>query len=158
MAVDFNKFDKLVNQEQLKKDIEKASEQSFDDVPEGTYIVSIENMEIKETNAGDKLMLAMAFKIKETLDAPKKQNGRFIFMNRVIYGNKVSDRWNDGIAIHGVLGWLKDLGELDFKSYAQFAKDINELFEELKDSIELEINYSPDEFYPVSITEVFDID
>lgn len=158
MAVDFNKFDKLVNQEQLKKDIEKASEVSFDEVPEGEYIVSIENMEVKETKAGDKLMLAMAFKIKETIDAPKKQNGRFIFMNRVIYGNKVSDRWNDGVAINGVLGWLKDLGEIEFKSYSQFANDIEELFEELQDSVELQINYSPDDFYPVSIGEVFDLD
>ena len=157
MAVDFNKFDKLVNQEQLKKDIEKASEQTFDDVPEGEYIVSIENMEVKETNARDKLMISFAFKIKETLDAPKKQNGRFIFMNRVIYGNKVSDRWNDGVAIHGVLGWLKDLGEIEFKSYTQFAHDIEELFEELQDSVELQISYSPDEFYPVSIIEVFDL-
>ena len=157
MAVDFNKFDKLVNQEQLKKDIEKASEVSFDDVPEGEYIVSLENMEVKETKAGDKLMLAIAFKIKETIDAPKKQNGRYIFMNRVIYGNKVSDHWNDGVAINGVLGWLKDLGEIEFKSYSQFANDIEELFEELKDSVEIQISYSPDEFYPVSITEVFDL-
>ncbi len=159
MAVDFKKFDKLVNNDQLKKDIEKASEVSYEDVPEGEYLVSLENLEVKETKAGDKLMLAAAFKIKETIDAPNKQNNRWIFFNRVIYGNKVTERWNDGVAIKGVLTWLEELSgtRFEFKSYSQLANDVEELFEDMKDSTEIQINYSPDEFNPVSITEVFDI-
>lgn len=159
MAVDFNKFDQLVDQAKLKNEVENASTPEFDEVPKGIYIVSIENMEIKETKAKDKLMFSISCKITETVDAPKKQDNRWIFFNRVIYGNKVTERWNDGIAIKGILTWIEALTDeqLEFRNYSQLAADVEELFEDIKDSIEIQVKYDSTAFNPIVIQEVFDI-
>ena len=158
--MDFDKFDKLVDQKKLQNEADPANDVEYDDVPKGTYIISIQRMEVKETNAKDKLMFSVQCKIVETLDASKKQDNRWIFFNRVIYGNRVTERWNDGRAIKGVLTWLEELTDvkLDFKSYSTFADDVEDLFEDVvKDKIEVQIKYDPEAFNPISIQEVFDI-
>ena len=153
---DFNKFDQMVDNKKIKEDIENAV--SYDEVPKGKYVIGIENMEIKPTKAGDKLMFALQAKIRKTIDAPKKQDGRYIFFNRVICGNKVSDNWNDGVAIKGIITWLDELGEeIDFENYTQFAEDVHEIYEAVSDDIEVEITYDPDKFNPIKIEEVYDL-
>ena len=97
--MDFDKFDKMIDNEELQQQMEAAPE--FDDVPKGTYMAVIDKMEIKETKNKDKLMFAVQLGITETIDAPKKQDKRKLFFNRVICGNKTTERWNDGVAIKG---------------------------------------------------------
>lgn len=160
MSVDFAKFDKLVNQKEINAQMNAAVE--FDDVPAGTYRCSIEKMEIKATKANDKLMFAVQLKIKDTLDAPKKQNNRYIFFNRVIYGNKNTDKWNDGIAIKGVISWISKLltdddDPLAFKNYSQFAEDVLDIYQDICPKIEVDIKYDPEAFNPVTITDVTDL-
>ena len=160
MSVDFAKFDKLVNQKDIKAQMDVAPE--YDDVPEGSYRCSIEKMEIKPTKAGDKLMFAIQLKIKETLNAPKKQDKRYIFWNRVICGNTSKENWNDGIAIKGVISWVNKLlpeGDegLAFESYAQFAEEILDIYQDICGSIEIDVNYKPDAFNPITITDVIDL-
>lgn len=46
MAVDFSALDREVDQEQLRKDVEEAKNNSGD-IPKGTYIVGIDKMEIR---------------------------------------------------------------------------------------------------------------
>jgi len=158
MSVDFSKFDKLVNQKELKMQMEAAPE--FDDVPKGTYLCDIDKMEVKSTKAGDKLMLAVQFSIVDTIDAPKKQNKRKIFFNRVICGNKSTERWNDGIAIKGVISWIEKLLDdgdtIEFKNYSQFAEEVLDIYQDICPQITLKVEYDPDAFNPVSIVEVFD--
>lgn len=160
MSVDFAKFDKLVNQKELKAQMNAAPE--FDDVPKGVYKCSIEKMEIKSTKAQDKLMFAVQLKIKETLDAPKNQNNRYIFFNRVICGNKSTDKWNDGVAIKGVISWIgklltEDDDDLEFKNYSQFAEDVLDIYQDICPHVEVDVKYDPDAFNPVTITDVTDI-
>lgn len=153
MAVDFSKFDDAVNTEELQKEVEAAQE--FADVPDGEYIVSIEKMEIKLTKAGDKLMFAVQMKIKED-----EQKGRNIFFNRVVGGNKNSDKWNDGKAIKSVITWLEKLETEtmpEFINYADFAECILDIFQEVQGSIEVEVDYAAKKFNPVTINEVYDI-
>ena len=156
--VDFDKFDKMVDQTALKNQMEAAPE--FDDVPKGTYMTDIEKMEIKPTKAGDKLMFAVQLGITETIDAPKKQDKRKLFFNRVICGNKTTERWNDGVAIKGVISWVENLLDeddiIEFKNYSQFADEILDIYQDICPSVSLKINYDPDAFNPVSIVEVFD--
>ena len=90
MAVDFSAFDKKVDLDALQEEVKNADLSSFEDVPDGTYIVGFDKMEIKPTKAKDKLMFAVQCKIKE---GPHK--GRLLFFNRVISGNKTSEKWND---------------------------------------------------------------
>ena len=156
--MDFNKFDKMVNKEELKKQMETASE--YDDVPKGIYMTTIDKMEIKPTKAEDKLMFAVQMSIIETIEAPKKQDKRKIFFNRVICGNKITERWNDGVAIKGVISWLEKLLDeddtLEFRNYSQFAEEILDIYQDICPNIELKIDYDPDAFNSIDILEVFD--
>lgn len=155
MAIDFSAFDNNVDTEQLAQDVANAPAQEFDEVPDGTYIVGFEAMEIKLTKAGDKLMFAVQCKIKEG-----DQKGRMIFFNRVISGNKNTENWNDGRAIKSVITWLEKLETEtvpEFFNYQDFADCVLDIFQEVKDVVEAEVEYKADNFNPISIKEVFDV-
>lgn len=156
--MDFGKFDALVNNDALKKQMEAAPE--YDDVPKGLYMCNIDKMEIKPTKAGDKLMFAVQLGITETISAPKKQDKRKIFFNRVICGNKVTDKWNDGVAIKGVISWVEKLLDegdtLEFRNYSQFASEILDIFQDICPQVSVKVQYDPDAFNPVTIESVID--
>lgn len=155
MAIDFSAFDQNVDVEQLAKDVANEPAAEFDEVPNGKYIVSFEAMEIKLTKAGDKLMFAVQCKIKEG-----DQKGRMIFFNRVISGNKSTEKWNDGKAIKSVITWLEKLGTEtvpEFFNYQDFADCVLDIFQEVKDAVEAEVEYKADAFNLISIKEVFDL-
>lgn len=158
IKMDFDKFDKMVNNEEIKKQMEVAPE--YDDVPKGIYMAVIDKMEIKPTKAQDKLMFAVQLGITETIEAPKKQDKRKLFFNRVICGNKTTERWNDGVAIKGVISWVEKLLDeddpIEFKNYSQFADEILDIYQDICPQVVLKIDYDPDAFNPVSILEVFD--
>lgn len=155
MAVDFSVFDNKVDLNALQKEVEESKGSDFDEVPNGTYIVGIEKMELTLTKAESKPMFAVQFKIKEG-----EQKGRMIFFNRVVGGNKSSDKWNDGKAIKSVITWLEKLETKvvpEFYNYSDFADCILDIFQEVQNTIELEVEYGAKKFNPVTITEVFDI-
>lgn len=155
MAIDFSVFDQNVDVEQLANDVANAPDTEFEEVPDGKYIVSIEAMEIKLTKAQDKLMFAVQCKIKEG-----SQKGRMIFFNRVISGNKNTEKWNDGKAIKSVITWLEKLETEtvpEFFNYQDFADCVLDIFQEVKDAVEVEVEYKSDNFNPISIKEVFDL-
>lgn len=155
---DFDKFDKMINKDELQKQMDAAPE--FDDVPKGTYICNIENMEVKPTKKQDKLMLAVQMGIIETVEAPKKQDKRKIFMNRTICGNKSTEKWNDGVAIKGVITWLEKLLDdgdtIEFTSYTDFADEVLDIFQSVCPKIEVKVDYDPDGFNTIDIVEVYD--
>lgn len=155
MAIDFAKFEDAVDTKALQEEVNNAKADEFDDLSAGTYVVTIEKMEIKETNAGDKLMFAVQCKITEG-----EQKGRMIFFNRVITGNKTSDKWNDGKAIKSVVTWLDKLETEtvpEFINYGDFAECVLDIFQEVQGAIELEVEYDGKKFNPISIKQVFDI-
>lgn len=157
MAVDFSAFDEKVDLTALQKEVDEAPDTDFADVPDGVYIVSIEKMEIKQTKAKDKLMFAVQCKIKEG-----DQQGRMIFFNRVISGNKTTEKWNDGRAIKSVCTWVNELLSEDddpvvFVNYTDFAVQILEVFQSIQGAIELEVKYAANAFNPITINEVFDL-
>ena len=153
MAIDFSAFDNKVNLSELQKEVQEAKDTEYVDVPDGTYVVSIEKMEIKLTNAKDKLMFAVQCKIKEG-----EQKGRMIFFNRVISGNS-SPKWTDGQAIKSVCTWLDKLETEtvpEFINYADFADCVLDIFQEVQGKIEMEVEYAAKKFNPITIIEVFD--
>lgn len=149
--MDFSKFDNAINQDELAKQLEEAKnnpQQSDKEVPEGNYTVKIEKMEVGATKDG-RPMFKVQCRILE---------GEFkkwcLFMNRVIYGTK-----NDANMIQSVIGWLWRLEsgiDVEFKSYTQFSELVLDIFEEVADSVELDVYYDPDAFNSISIEEVFD--
>lgn len=153
MAIDFDKFNQAVDTAALQEDVNNAPE--FEDVPDGTYVVTIEKMEIKETKDGKKLMFAVQCKIVEGDHAK-----RLIFFNRTITGNKNTETWNDGKAIKSVITWLNKLEtetEPEFINYADFAECVLDIFQEVQGSVELEVEYKADTFNPITIKEVYDV-
>jgi hypothetical protein len=148
MAVDFSKIDEAVDLQGLQKDVED-SKNNFSDVPKGTYIVSIEKMEIGETK-DHRPMFKMQCKIKEG-----EFKNRNLFMNRVIYGTK-----NDGSMIQSVLTLLEKLQTVtvpEFTGYNAFVDNVLDIYEEIQGKVELEVEYDADAFNSISIKEVYDL-
>ena len=149
--MDFTKFDNAINEAELAKQLQEAKnnpQQSDRQVPKGSYTVKIEKMELAATKDG-RPMFKVQCRILE---------GEFkkwcVFMNRVIYGTK-----NDANMITSVIGWLEKLEagiDLEFKNYSQFNDLVLDIFEEVADAVELDIEYDPDAFNTISIKEVFD--
>mgnify|MGYP001058116998 CR=1 FL=1 len=78
--MDFSKFDKNVDLEGLKKDIDEAKEgnQTFKEVPLGTYEVKVTKLELTVSKS-EKPMIAGRFKIIEG-----EFKGQYLFMNQVV--------------------------------------------------------------------------
>jgi len=154
--MDFSKFDKEVDLNQLKKDAAEAEQNGgFGDFPEiekGTYVGKIEKMEVGQTKDG-RPMLKVQFRITE---------GEFekscLFMNRVLYGTK-----NDANMIASAVGWLKTLepsdevGAIIFESYSQFAELVLDIMEDIDGELEYEVEYDPKAFNNITINEVFEV-
>lgn len=150
--MNFDKFDKLINADELNKAITEAKnnpQSTTKEIPAGDYTVKIEKMELGATKDG-RPMFKVQCRIKD---------GEFkkwcLFMNRVIYGTK-----NDANMIASVVGWLEKLETEtvpEFKSYSQFADCVLDIFEEVADAVELDVYYDPEEFNSITINEIYDI-
>ena len=164
--MDFSKFDNAVSNETMKQ-IEEAKKNapqggSLGDLPAGEYTVKIENMELGSTKDG-RPMFKVQCRIIEAIEGyPEaeeylshfKAKKPCMFMNRVIYGTK-----NDANMIASVIGWLEKLEtetQPEFKNYSQFAENVLDIFEEVADAIELDVEYDHKSFNSNSIIEVFD--
>lgn len=158
--MDFSKFDKQVNLDQLKEDAKEAAANGgggYPEIEDGTYIGKFEKLELGETKDGRPMFKAM-FRITEG-----NHKKSCLFMNRVIYGTK-----NDASMIGSVSGFLAKLEAVDvdgeridtsFDSYSQFDEMIMDIAEAIDDmGLEYEVEYEKDAFNNISITDVFDAD
>ena len=148
MAVDFSALDKEIDQEQLRKDVAEAKNNSGD-IPKGTDIVGIDNMEIRETKDHRPMFFIQA-RVREG-----EYKNHCVFMNRVIYGTK-----NDGNMIQSVITLLDKLETEtipEFNGYQDFVEVVADIYEEIQGKVECEIDYDKDAFNSISIKEVFDI-
>lgn len=166
--MDFSKFDKTINAQEMAKQLEEAKNNAPQgeslETPAGPYIAKIEKMEIGLTKTDKRPMFKVMLRVIEAGDEAGtevveylkhfKNKKPCLFMNRVIYGTK-----NDANMINSVIGWLEKLDsgiEVKFENYTQFADLVLDIFEEVADAIELDVNYDPDAFNSISIEEVFD--
>lgn len=144
--MDFSKFDKKVDLEGLKKDIEDSANNDYKEVPHGNYEVAITKLELKESKKGDP-MVAVWFKI---LDGEYK--GSLIFMNQVI---------TRGFQIHIVDDFLRSLEtdvDIVFESYSQYADMLADVFEAVEGNLEFALKYGEKKgFNTFEITEVFEV-
>lgn len=167
--MDFSKFDSMINEAELSKQLEEAKNNAPQgdslETPAGNYIAKIEKMEVGATKDG-RPMFKVQLRVIEagTNDTDEvneylkhfKNKKPCLFMNRVIYGTK-----NDANMIQSVIGWLQKLEPsvtVEFKNYSQFADLVLDIFEEVADAVELDVEYDPNDFNSISIEEVFDAD
>ena len=154
MAIDFDKINRSVDLEGLRKDVENASENGtgdFPTIPAGKYEVALVSLEIKGTKKDNRPMLAASFKIL----SGEYKNQR-LFMNRVIYGTK-----NDGNMIKSAVGWLNTLEsgvDVAFHDYKQFADFVLDVAEAIDGKLEYAVEYDDDQFNSIKIVEVFDVE
>ena len=152
MAIDFDKINRSVDLEGLRKGVENASDNGtgdFPTIPAGKYEVALVSLEIKGTKKDNRPMLAASFKIL----SGEYKNQR-LFMNRVIYGTK-----DDGRMIKSAVGWLNTLDsgvDVAFQDYKQFADLVMDVAEAIDGKIEYAVEYDDSQFNSIKITEVFD--
>lgn len=149
--MDFSKYNQ--NLSDLQQDIIAAEESSrkFEPIPSGKYEVSIDRLEMKETKAGNALMLSAMMTI---LEGPCKN--RKMFFNQML---------NTGFGIHKSNEFLRSLGTgekvefVDFNKYNDMIKAIE--FTIHNTGLEYEIEYTRTEkdgraYDNYKITEVFE--
>lgn len=145
--MDFSKFDKQVDLEGLKKDIEDSASGDFDEVPLGTYEVAITKLELSESKKGDP-MVKVWFKI-----VSGDYKGRLIFMNQVI---------TRGFQIHIVDEFLRSLDsgiDIHFDSYSQYNELLMDVFEAIDGNFEFALKYGENKgFNTFEITDIFELD
>ena len=147
MAVNFDDIDKNLDLKAIDEQVKQAKENSVE-VPKGTYICSVEKMEIGTTKDG-RPMFKLQCRIKEG-----SQKNRCLFMNRVIYGTK-----NDGSMIQSVQTVLAKFTENvpQFTGYNDFADAVCDLYEDVQGKTEVEVDYDEKAFNSISIKEVYDL-
>ena len=154
MAIDFDKINRSVDLEGLRKDVENASENGtgdFPTIPAGKYEVALVSLEIKGTKKDNRPMLAASFKIL----SGEYKNQR-LFMNRVIYGTK-----DDGRMIKSAVGWLNTLDsgvDVAFQDYKQFADLVMDVAEAIDGNLEYAVEYDDSQFNSIKIVEIFDVE
>lgn len=145
--MDFSKFDKQVDLEGLKKDIEDSANNDFKDVPHGSYEVAITKLELGESKKGDP-MVKIWFKV-----VSGEYKGSLIFMNQVI---------TRGFQIHIVDELLRSLDsgiEVSFESYSQYNDLLMDIFEAIDGNFEYGLKYDEKKgFDTFEITDVFELD
>lgn len=146
--IDYGKFDKMVNLEGLKSDIKEAENGSgtYDEVPNGTYEVKIEKLELGESKKGDP-MLVCWFKIQSDY-----QHGRLIFMNQIL---------RQGFQLHICNEFLRSLDtglDVHFDNFMQYGQLIFEISRKIEsEKLEFSLVYGKKGDFPTfKITEVFD--
>lgn len=145
--MDFEKFDKAVDLEGLRKDIEQASEGGeYREVPKGQYEVSVQRMELKESKRGDP-MVSIWFNV-----LTGEYRGSKIFLNQVI---------TQGFQVHLVNQLLRSLlpnQEVKFVSYSQYASLLMDVMEEIDGKYEYGLAYGEKNgFGTFQITDVFEV-
>lgn len=165
--MDFTRFDQAINEADLAKQLEEAKNNAPQgdglETPAGNYVAKIEKMELGATKDG-RPMFKVMLRVIEAGEAATdevieylshfKNKKPCLFMNRVLYGTK-----NDANMINSVIGWLEKLEagiDLEFKNYSQFSDLVLDIFEEVADAVELDVEYDPEAFNSISILEVFD--
>ena len=150
MAIDFSKYDREADLEELKEDTQKAIENGgeFEEVPPGTYEVAVSELELTMSKK-DKPMV----KIWYTILSGDYENHKIFQYQLVDTGQKLA-------IIKPLLEMLSD-GEIEvsFESFAQYANLIDEIKEFAEDnSLEYSLEYGENKkgFKTYKILEVFE--
>lgn len=146
-------FNDKVDLKGLAEDVKNAdgSGGNFPTIPKGKYEVELATLEVKPTKKDGRPMVSTSFKI-----LTGEYKGQRIFDNKVIYGTK-----NDGNSIKSTIGFLESMDSgvaLEFIDYDQFEGQVLDVCEAVMGNLEYAIEYDPDEYFSVSIVEVFEVE
>lgn len=144
----WEKFDKMVDVENLKKDVAEVAENGlqFREVPDGKYEVKIEKMELKESKSG-RPMLSVWMKI-----LGGEYTGQLIFYNQVI---------DMGFGLHNANEFLRSLDsgiDVEFENFTQYNNLIMDIHEAIDGKLEYGLEYGTNSkgYNTYKITDVFE--
>lgn len=156
MAIDYSKFDKMVNLDELKNDLKDVEENGgtgdYPEVPHGEYEVKVAKLELTETGANSKNpgspMVTAWFKV---LSGQHKDG--MIFMNQVIM---------QPFQIHLAKKFLESLESglaIEFESYSQFGQLLMDVHEAIDNNLEYALKYGENNkgYNTFEITEVYEV-
>lgn len=146
----FDKWNKAVDLEGLKKDIANASQNDTEyvDVPVGTYEVKLAKAELKASKQSQNPMVSMWFKV-----IAGDYKGQTIFMNQIV---------TQGFQLNIVNNFLRSMDTginiefVDYKQYADMLLDVAEACEGLEFALKYDENAKG--FKTFEIVEVFDVE
>lgn len=152
MGTIFDKWNKNIDVAGLQKDIAEADQQNgsgdYKEVPDGTYEVKIEKIELKASSKGDP-MVSMWFRI---LSGDFKNS--MIFINQVV---------TQGFQISQLNRFLKSLqavddDQIEFKDYSQYNDLLMDIFEEVDGTLEFLLNYGTNKkgYHTYKIEDVYE--
>ena len=133
MANVWEKWDKKIDTDGLKKDVKLAAEnkQEFKDVPKGKYEVKITKLELKASKKSDDPMLACWMKI-----ITGQYKGQNIFYYQML---------TTGFGIHNANGFLRSLEsdvEIQFDNFKQYSDMLMDIMEAIEsEKLEYVLNY-----------------
>lgn len=140
--MNFEKFDKMVDLKGLRQDILENT--GYKKVPHGTYEVEVTKMELTQSKAGNP-MVSIWFKIVRG-----EYSGQFLFFNQV-----VTKGFQFGI-VNELLNTMRTNQNIEFMSYTQYSKLLENIFEEINGNIEFALDYNERKGYDLfRIIEVF---
>lgn len=140
--MNFEKFDEIVDLQGLRQDV--LDNTGYKKVPYGTYEVEVAKMELTESKAGDP-MVSIWFKIVRG-----EYSGQFLFFNQV-----VTKGFQIGI-VNELLNNMRTNQNIEFVSFTQYSKLLENVFEEINGRIEFALDYNERKGYDLfRITEVF---
>lgn len=132
MANIWEEFDNVVDVEGLKKDAKDAAENgggNYKEVPEGTYEVEVEKLELKKSKKGDP-MLSCWMKITEG-----EYKNSIIFYNQVL---------TIGFRLHNANEFLRSLDsgvEVEFVNFKQYHELLLDIFEAVNGNLAYQLEY-----------------
>lgn len=158
MAIDYSKFDKEVDLDGLKQDIQDAKDGKKKnngekvEIPLGTYDVEVTDMELGETGKDSKNPGSPKVKIEFEITAGKYEGLR-IWMHQPI---------TQGFQIHLTNQVLRGLApdmEVEFVSYAQYGKLIDDIFKAIDGVYSYDLVYGEDKkFKTYTIQNRYELD
>lgn len=148
--MNWEEFDKSIDLEGLKQDVEEAKENgggNYEEVPLGTYEVKIEKLELTKSKS-DKPMVSVWFKIVEG-----DHKNQYIFMNQLV---------TEGFQFTIVNDFLNSLDsgiDVYFDSYKQYNDLILDIHEAIDGKLEYLLNYDENKkgYKTFKIEEVYDV-
>lgn len=131
MGIDFDKFDKMINQDEFNealRNIEENGGNNNYDVPDGTYAVVLERLALSENKNGEP-MVKLAFVITEG------QHSKLWLWNNynIIYPKAMHD-------LNELLRQMELKTEIEWTgSYRKYSEMLDDVLEEVKDKVGFEL-------------------
>lgn len=148
----WEKFDKNIDIEGLKKDAEEAKNNGgdFKEVPHGDYEVEVNKLEPKVSKKGDP-MLSIWFKILSG-----EYKGSLIFYNQVL---------SNGFGLHKANEMLRSLDsgvEVKFENFNQYQNLLMDIAEAIDGKLEYALSYTANKknpkFSEYEIKDIFEVE